>query len=261
MHSNSSIFDLTGKTALVTGASSGLGRQFARTLSSAGARVIVASRRIDRLDDLAKELGNAVSIGMDVTKKESVKTAIAQLEQAGEKIDICFNNAGWAWHTAVFAKDDDDNAFETLIQTNLTGVWYVIKAVADHMRRNNIEGSIINTASIAGAGGLMKYQAAYCASKAAVIQMTRNAVSELAEHKIRINCILPGFFPSEMTDFLVQDKEKLALMVKTVPVGFFPETTDLDGVVLLLASNKASRYITGASIVVDGGVTSVAMKM
>lgn len=249
------LFDLTGKTALITGASSGLGVQFARTLSAAGARVILAARRKDRIDVLAKEIGNAVSVRMDVTSRQSVNEAISQLDSAGEKIDICFNNAGYGWHTGVFAAEDDEQIFEKIIQTNLVGAWYVIRAVAGHMRKHGLEGSIINTASIAGSHGVMKYNTAYCASKAAVIQMTKALVGELADHKIRINCILPGYFPSEMTDFILQKEEKVQELLESIPLGFMSETTDLEGIVLLLASNKASRYITGSSFTIDGGIT------
>jgi NADP-dependent 3-hydroxy acid dehydrogenase YdfG len=143
------LFDLKGKTAIITGASSGLGEQFARYLSGAGARVLLAARRIDKLNTLAAELNNAKAIQMDVSDKQSVKSCFAELEKDGEKIDICVNNAGIAALTPIFEEDDNDN-FESIIQTNLMGVWYVTKAVANHMKGHKINGSIINIASING---------------------------------------------------------------------------------------------------------------
>jgi NAD(P)-dependent dehydrogenase (short-subunit alcohol dehydrogenase family) len=244
------LFDLTGKTALVTGASSGLGNRFARALSAAGARVIVAARRVDRLEALAKELKNVMVVDMDVTKKESVKAAFEEIEQAGEKIDICINNAGTGWHTGVFA-EDNENMFEKIVQTNLMGVWYVTKAAASHMKNNHIEGSIINIASIAGGNVVIKYNAAYSASKAAVIHMTRTLVGELGAAKIRINAVLPG----ELTEYIFSDEEKRKEMEAQVPLHYLPETSDLDGTILFLASNKASRYVTGSTITVDGGAS------
>ena len=135
------LFDLHGKTAIITGASSGLGEQFARSLSGAGARVILAARRIDKLNTLAAELNNARAIQMDVSDKQSVKSCFAELDQAGERIDICVNNAGIAILTPIFDEDDNDN-FESIVQTNLMGVWHVTKAVANHMKNRGIHGSI-----------------------------------------------------------------------------------------------------------------------
>ena len=136
------LFDLTGKTALITGASSGLGEQFARCLSGAGARVILAARRVDKLESLSKELKNSRAIQMDMADKQSVKNCFVELEQADEKIDICVNNAGIAVLTPIFEEDNNNN-FESTIQTNLMGVWYVTKAAATHMKNNDIYGSII----------------------------------------------------------------------------------------------------------------------
>ena len=125
------LFDLKDKTALITGASSGLGEKFARCLSCAGARVILAARRINKLKTLAAELNNARAIQMDVSDKQSVKSCFAELEQAGEKIDICVNNAGIFKATPVF-EEDHQNDFESVMQTNVMGVWYVAKAAANH---------------------------------------------------------------------------------------------------------------------------------
>jgi NADP-dependent 3-hydroxy acid dehydrogenase YdfG len=142
-------FDLHEKTAMITGASGGLGEQFARTLSAAGARVILVSRRINKLESLRDGLGNAVAMQMDVSQKQSVKSCFFELEQAGEKIDICINNAGIAALTPIFEEDSQEE-FESIIQTNVLGVWCVTKAVANHMKRHHLHGSIINIGSVNG---------------------------------------------------------------------------------------------------------------
>lgn len=135
------LFDLKSKIAIITGASSGLGEQFARCLSGVGARVLFAARRIDKLKDLAPNLGNAKAIQMDVSDKAFVTSCFAELEQAGEKIDICVNSAGIEVLIPIFAENDNDS-FESIIQTNLMGVWYVTKAVANHMKKHGIHGLI-----------------------------------------------------------------------------------------------------------------------
>ena len=139
--------DFNGKTVLITGASSGLGEQFSRCLSNRGARVLLASRRIDKLNELSKKMGNAKAIQMDVADKKSVISCFDDLEKAGEQIDTCINNAGIAKLTPIF-EDDPHDDFESLIQTNLMGVWYVTKAAASHMKNNNIHGSMINIGNL-----------------------------------------------------------------------------------------------------------------
>lgn len=242
------LFDLKGKTALVTGASSGLGEQFSRSLSDAGARVILAARCIDKLKTLAVELNNAKAIQMNVSDQQSVKNCFAELEQVGEKIDICVNNAGIAILTPIFEEDDHNN-FESIIQTNLMGVWYVAKAVANHMKNYGIHGSIINIGSVNGDAIPATCGAAYSASKAAVIHLTKTLVGELSPHKIRINCISPGWIRTPMNG---SDLEQI---IPLIPYGDIAEPTDLDGLMLYLASNNASKYVTGACLTIDGGMS------
>nr|WP_253308606.1 SDR family oxidoreductase [Rickettsia endosymbiont of Ceutorhynchus assimilis] len=248
------IFDLHGKTALITGASSGLGKQFARTLNSAGVRVLLAARSQEKLEALALELRNAKAVKMDIGSKESVAQAFSCLENANEKIDICVNNAGIAKLTPVFEKDEN-STFESIIQTNLIGMWYVTKAVANHMKKHNIHGSIINIASVNGANRLREGLASYAASKAAVIQLTKALVGELSPHKIRINCISPGLFHTPLTDYKLNSDEQKQIMERAIPLGFVAKPKDLNGVLLLLASNVDSCYVTGTCITVDGGAS------
>lgn len=245
-------FDLTGKTALITGASAGLGEGFVRALSSAGARVILTARRHDKLEILAKELKNAMAIEMDVSSKASVRKAFHQLEQIGEKIDICVNNAGIALLTSVFEPDDQED-FESTIQTNLMGVWYVTKAIANHMKNHGIHGSIINIGSVNGDAFPAEGGHAYNASKAAVMQMTKGLVGELSPHNIRINSISPGFFITEMTKETL--KSMADSLLNKIPMEFLAEPGDMAGTILYLASNKASRYVTGSCLTIDGGIS------
>ncbi|PPE03416.1 Gluconate 5-dehydrogenase [Holospora curviuscula] len=149
------LFNLNGKTAIITGASQGLGKQFAIILNKAGARVILASRDIDKLNTFSKELKNSKAIQMDVANSASVKAAFAALEEAGEKIDICINNAATGALTPVFSEDDNGD-FERVMQTNVMGVWYVTKAVANHMKSHKINGSIINISSVKVIASLTK---------------------------------------------------------------------------------------------------------
>lgn len=246
------IYDLNGKTALITGASSGLGEQFARTLSEAGARVILTGRRKDKLESLASEFDKAIAIQMDVADKESVASCFSNLEQAGEKVDICINNAGIAGLTPIFEKDENDS-FDSIIQTNLIGVWYVTKAVANHMKTHEIHGSIINIASINGDAFPYKEATAYATAKAAVIHMAKSLVIELSKYNIRINTISPGLFQTPMTAHRLSTDQQQKDFAEMIPLGFVATPKDLDGALLLLASNAHSSYMTGTCITVDGG--------
>ncbi|MBS0184753.1 MAG: SDR family oxidoreductase [Proteobacteria bacterium] len=250
------IFNLNGKTALITGASSGLGKQFAKTLASAGAKVILAARRTDLLEEIVKDIQaqgyQARAITLDVKDQKSVKEAIQFLTSQGEKIDILINNAGIAGFTPVFA-DKDAQVFEDIMNTNVLGIWYMTKEVATHMKEKKIEGSIINIASIYGMNKLETQQTAYCASKAAVIQMTKALVGELSPYNIRINCIAPGYVLTPMVPKWVEKKHEDKQISGTIPQNFLATPKDLDGLLLYLASNKASTYMTGSCITIDGG--------
>lgn len=245
-------FALNGKTALVTGASSGLGWRFAEVLSQAGAKVILTARRLDKLKNLSHTIQNrgcqAQALAMDVSDKSSVFNTVKQLTNADEKIDILVNNAGIFKPTPVL--DSTNHHFEDIFQTNVFGLWYVTQAVTQHMKHANIQGSIINIASVSGDKIVEKRITGYCASKAAVIHMTNSLVEELAEYKIRINTISPGWIRSEMTP-----AEEADIAEKIIPVGWVPEPDALDSTLLYLASNTASPYTTGANIIVDGGVS------
>ena len=246
------LFDLTGKTAFITGASRGLGAQMARTLSLAGARVILTVRRVDQIEALTSEFQNSFVLEMDVSNKDSVHRAFERVEQLGEKIDICVNNAGVALLTSIFDSDDQGD-FERVMQTNVMGVWYVTKQVVNHMKNHVIHGSIINIGSVNGDAIPAIVGASYNASKAAVMHMTKGLVGELSPHKIRINAISPGFFKTDMTKETFETYGDV--LVKKVPLYYEGNLSDMDGAILYLASNKASRYVTGSTITVDGGIS------
>jgi NAD(P)-dependent dehydrogenase (short-subunit alcohol dehydrogenase family) len=231
-------FDLTDKVALVTGASSGLGRRFALILAKAGAKVGVAARRTDKLAEVVSEIeafdGRAVPIPLDVTELGP--------------IGVLVNNAG-----VIVVKPLLDHAVEEwdrVIDTNLKGVWLVAQEVARHMVRLGHGGSIINIASMLG-HTTQPMVPSYCAAKAGVIHLSRAMALELAAHKIRVNAIAPGFFDSEMThDYLGSNAGRA--MATRIPMKRTGAADELDGALLLLASD-ASRYMTGAVLTVDGG--------
>jgi NAD(P)-dependent dehydrogenase (short-subunit alcohol dehydrogenase family) len=249
---SSNRLDLTGKVAIVTGASSGLGRRFGLILAKAGAKVAIAARRADRLGDLAREIeafdGRAVPIPLDVTDPSSVRQAVATAETELGSISILVNNAGTVLVKPLLDHDEAD--WDRVVDTNLKGAWLMAQEVARHMVRLGHGGSIINMASMLGLV-TQPHVPSYCASKAAVIHLTRAMAVELAPHKIRVNAIAPGYFESEMTrDFLASDAGKA--MSARIPLGRTGAEDELDGVLLLLASD-ASSYITGAVMTVDGG--------
>lgn len=245
-------FDLTGKTALVTGASSGLGAHFARTLSAAGAHVVLAARRADRLETLAGEIngmgGKAVAVTMDVTQPENVVAGVAAGAEALGSIHILVNNSGTAITKA--ALDNTIEDWDHVVDTNLKGAWLVAQETARHMAAHREGGSIVNIASIL-AIRVAKSLASYTASKAALLQLTKALALELVEHKIRVNAIAPGYFETEINQGFF-DTEAGKKMVKRVPYGRIGLLEELDGPLLLLASDAGS-YMTGSLLVVDGG--------
>lgn len=247
------IFDLAGKRILITGASSGLGAHFARVCAANGASVAIAARRADRLAALAGELLEmgalyVATISLDVTDEAAieacVKTAAAELGG----LDVLVNNAGTARDGSPLNQSAAD--FDAVINVNLRGVWLMAVACGRHWREHQASGVIINTASVLGervASGV----AAYCVSKAGVVQMTKALALDLARHDIRVNALAPGYFETEINaGFFETDNGRK--MISRIPMRRIGNFEELDGPFLLLASD-ASRYMTGAIIPVDGG--------
>ncbi len=245
-------YDLSDRAALVTGASSGLGRHFALLLARAGAKVAVAARRLDRLQALSAEIegfdGRAVPIALDVTDPASVAAAMAAAERELGGIAILVNNAGTVVVKPALEHTVED--WDAVVDTNLKGAWLVAREVASHMLRLGHGGSIVNIASILGS--VVAQQApSYCASKAALIHLTKALALELERHKILVNALAPGYFETAMNrDWLNTDAGRA--MLKTVPQRRAGRLEDLDAPFLLLASD-ASRYMTGTVLTVDGG--------
>lgn len=248
-----SMFSLANRTALVTGASSGLGRHFAGVLADAGAHVVLAARRMDRLEEVAAEIekrgGKAMVVAMDVTSDASVVEAFATIgESQGRPCDLIINNSGMSregWFREM--AEDDWNA---VIDTNLTGVWRVAKHGANAMVAAGVKGSIVNIASITAHRPQMM-TTAYCVSKAGVDHMTRHMALEMARFGVRVNAISPGYFKTEINDDYL-DSDAGDAMRKRVPMRRFGEYGELDGAMLLLSSDAGS-FMTGSTIVVDGG--------
>lgn len=245
-------FSLTGRVALVTGASSGLGEHFATVLASAGAKVIVAARRTDRLDALKARIeaagGTAHAVAMDVTNRADVERAFAAGEAALGPISICINNAG-VTDPAWFVKMREEQ-WRKIMDVNLDGVFHVGQEAARRMVAAKKGGSIVNVASIVGLGAI-KTLSAYAASKAAVIALTRNMALELARDKIRVNAIAPGYISTEL-NAPFWDTEGGKRMIAHVPMQRLGSPEELDGPLLLLASDAGS-FMTGSVLTVDGG--------
>lgn len=248
----STLFDIAGRCALVTGASSGLGRHFATMLAAQGAKVAVVARRIDRLDGLVAEIsaagGTAVAASCDVTDGASVDAAIETAEEALGPIDILVNNAGITISKPLLDQGEDD--WRRVIDTNLNGAWRVAQAVARRMTARGSGGSIVNIASIAGLSTMARVPA-YVASKAALVQLTKTMAAELAPEGIRVNAIAPGLFPSELSEGYLSSEPGKATIAR-IPLGRVGDPAELDGPLLLLASGAGS-FMTGAVLVVDGG--------
>lgn len=245
-------FSLKGKTALVTGASSGLGRHFAHVLARAGARVVAAARRLDRLETLVEEIrtngGEAIAVPLDVTKPERIKEAFDAAETAFGPVKILINNAGVPSNTFFTQLTEDD--WRHVMDVNLDGVFRVGQEAARRMIKAGGGGSIVNVSSVLGLG-VLKAVAPYAASKAAVIQLTKAMALELSRDRIRVNALAPGYVVTELNDaFLASDAGKKLL--GRVPFGRAADLHELDGPLLLLASDAGS-YMTGSVLVVDGG--------
>jgi NAD(P)-dependent dehydrogenase (short-subunit alcohol dehydrogenase family) len=245
-------FDVTGKVALVTGASSGLGENFARKLAAAGAVVVAGARRADRLsalvDEIARAGGKAIAVAMDVNDRASVVGALERARAEAGVPDIIVNNAGIAQAKPSLELTEED--WRQVLDTNLDGAWRVAQEGAKAMVAARKGGSIVNIASVLGlrvANALL----AYAVAKAGLVQMTKALALEWARHGIRVNAIAPGYIETDMNRDFFRTEAGQAV-VKRVPQRRVGAPSDLDGALLLLASG-ASSYMTGSIVVVDGG--------
>jgi len=251
-------FNFEGQTALVTGASSGLGKQFALLLASAGADVAIAARREDKLKEVAEEIEalgrKALILVMDVTKEEEIAAGFAKIKKEWQKLDIVVNNAGIS--SAAPAEEMSFEDWQKVVDVNLTGVFLVAKHAGALMKEKKY-GRIINLASIYGLVGNSAFNVAnYHATKGAVVNLTRALAAEWAKYQITVNAIGPGFFESEMTgDFINTDDFKQYVAI-SCPMKRVGKNGELNTALLFLA-DKASSYVTGQTIAVDGGWTAI----
>jgi NAD(P)-dependent dehydrogenase (short-subunit alcohol dehydrogenase family) len=248
-----SMFRVDGQRALVTGASSGLGHRFALTLAAAGAQVVVAARRAEKLGGLVEEIealgGKCAAVSLDVTNAASIVACFDEIERAaGGVADIVVNNAGVTVTKSLLAHTEQD--WDAVVGTNLKGGWMVAQEAARRLVAAKIGGSIVNIASILGervAGGV----APYAISKAGVVQATKAMALELARYDIRVNAILPGYIVTDLNRDFLQSEAGDKLRAR-IPTRRFGQLEHLDGPLLLLASH-AGRHMTGAVLAVDGG--------
>jgi NAD(P)-dependent dehydrogenase (short-subunit alcohol dehydrogenase family) len=249
------LFDLEGRVAVVTGASSGLGERFARVLRERGADVVLAGRRADRLAALASQLGedHAEAVATDVTDEHAMHALLERAVKRFGHLDIMVNNAGIADDGGP-AESQSLSTFEGVLKVNLSAVFTGCREAAKVMLRTG-RGSIINIASIGGFVSVSdRYaMAAYIASKSGVVGLTRELGAQWAARGIRVNAIAPGWFPTEMTDQLT-DLEQVRWIEQRTPIGRPGLPTELDGALVFLASD-ASSYMVGQTLVVDGGWT------
>ena len=246
------IFDLKGRIALVTGASSGLGLRFAEVLAAEGAAVALVARRTDRIAALKERIekagGRVVAIGADVLDRKAMTRAFDEAEKAFGTVTILVNNAGVV--SASRAVDMPEEEWRRVLGTNLDAVFFWAQEAARRMLAAGKGGAIVNIASVLGFG-VSKGTVAYAVAKAGVIQLTKALGLELAFKGIRVNAIAPGWIVTELNrDYLLS--EQGAAIKREIPVGRFGEERDLDGALLLLVSD-AGRFIAGTTIVVDGG--------
>jgi NAD(P)-dependent dehydrogenase (short-subunit alcohol dehydrogenase family) len=248
----SDLFDVSKEIILVTGASQGLGRQFARVLSAHGAAVALAARQTGKLKDLEEEIrgrgGRAAAVEMDVTDTGSIARAIDAAEAALGPITVLINNAGIAIEK--LAIDQTEADWDSVIGANLKGAYFAATEMARRMIAREQEGNIVNVASVLGFG-VMKFLSPYAISKAGIVQATKVMALELAGSSIRVNALAPGYIDTEMNHefWATPAGERLT---KRIPQRRVGAESDLDGAILLLASS-ASRYMTGSVVTVDGG--------
>jgi NAD(P)-dependent dehydrogenase (short-subunit alcohol dehydrogenase family) len=245
-------FDLTGHTALVTGASSGLGRHFALTLAKAGAKVALAARRVERLNEtvqaIESEGGKAVAIELDVTDAAAITPAFDKAEEALGPVTIVIPAAGIT--ERAFFTETEEEQWRSVMNTNLDGVWRTCREGARRMQKNKTGGSIIVIASVLSFN-VVKATSPYATSKAAVAHLTRAMALELANDNIRVNALAPGYFSTELNEDYLRSETGLRIITK-FPMKRLGGMDELDGPLLLLASDAGS-FMTGTVIPVDGG--------
>ncbi|GAB3280787.1 SDR family NAD(P)-dependent oxidoreductase [Parahaliea aestuarii] len=248
-----SIFDLTGKTVMVTGGGTGLGRHFAEVMAAAGARVIVCARRVEKLTETVSAIeaagGQAVAQAMDVTSEDSVREAFAAA--VGDSVvDVVVNNAGVVAKPSLL--DTDVETWDNVQAANLKGPWLVAREAVRRLAAAEKPGRVVNISSILGSA-VQKGTGPYSASKAALLHLTRNMAVEWARYGVTVNAIAPGYYVTDLAGEFLESPKGKALLAR-IPQRRLGVYDDLSGAILLLASD-ASAYMTGTCITVDGGLS------
>ena len=255
----SSLFDLSGHVALVTGTSRGLGQYFARALARAGADLILTSRDKSSLAPFAQEIAalgrRSVSLSLDVREQHSIREATAAAEDAFGRIDILVNNAGMNIRKPAFDVSWDD--WNQILDTNLRGSFFVAQAVARGMAARGY-GRIINIGSVTAVAGYAGL-APYGASRGGIRQLTMSLADDWGVHGITVNCLAPGWFRTEQNKVMYENRDWVAYLRDRIPLKRPGRPDDLDGAIVFLAS-ESSRYVTGQTLLVDGGISTGATK-
>jgi NAD(P)-dependent dehydrogenase (short-subunit alcohol dehydrogenase family) len=253
------MFSIEGKKAFVSGASRGLGRQFANALAKAGADVAITSRTLSSLEGTSNEIestgSKCVPLEMDVLNLESIRTAANKAEQELGGIDILINNAGCNIRKPALEVSWED--WNTVVDTNLKGAFFLAQAIAKGMTERNY-GRIVNIGSVtcvAGYAGL----APYGASRGGIKQVTMSLAHDWGDKGVTVNCLAPGWFKTEQNAKLFEDKKWVDYIEEKIPLGRIGKPNDLDGTCLFLSSD-ASAYVTGQTILVDGGISVGAVR-
>lgn len=255
---SASLFQLKGKTALVTGASYGLGADMARTLAEAGANVVLTARSADKLEQVAQGMNDldvrALPLTCDVTDTDSVAGMMDVAWKEMGSIDILLNNAGQLLDGGMVPEKITDDLLEQTLKVNVMGTFRCARELAARQLKAGVKGSIINMASVTGfAGG--NHPMGYATSKAAVINLTQVLAASWADRGVRVNALCPGYFPSEITGPWLSVPDIAHFMAGSTPMGRVGQNGELAGPLLFLASD-ASSYVTGHALAVDGGMAS-----
>lgn len=252
------MFDLTNKVAVITGASSGLGKQMAKAFAEQGAVLVIMARRIERLEELKNELEakgtKCLAIKCDVTQTEEIENAANLTEKTFGRVDVLVNCAGASKDKGVLEMTDDE--WDFTINTDLTSVFKVTRSFANIMKKNNY-GRIINISSMYGlVGNTAISTVAYHSSKGGVVNFTRAVAAELAKYNITCNAICPGYFETELTKAVLETPQFQEFAKRTVPLGRYGKEGELNAGAIFLASEEAS-YVTGSILTIDGGYTCI----
>jgi 2-dehydro-3-deoxy-D-gluconate 5-dehydrogenase len=251
------MFSLKGKSGIVTGGGSGIGKAIAKGLVQAGAEIVIVGRNRERLEKAATEIekfgGPVIALQADISKIEEIKKVVDRAVKEFGKIDFLFNNAGIVRRAP--SEDFTEKDWDETISTNLKGPFFLAQGVARVMISQKRKGKIINTSSLAAVQG-GKRVPAYAASKGGLSQVTKSMANDWAKYNILVNALGPGWVKTELTEPLQQDRERYAEITNRIPLGRWADPEDLMGAAVFLASD-ASDYITGQTIFVDGGWLSI----